>query len=87
MGTTDRIKVGTDGNLYRLSVSNGSEYSSKGRLYTKADMIAMLEELQMEIGELKPPLCHNASHAKGCADKWRVEGLIQQKINALKEIK
>ena len=51
----------------------------------KADMVAMLEELQLKIEELEKPHCHNASHAKGCADKWRVEGLIQQKINALKE--
>lgn len=50
----------------------------------KAEKIAMLEELQLEIEELEPPLCHNASRAKGCADKWRVEGLIQQKINSLK---
>ena len=51
----------------------------------KADLKAILVELQLEIEELVPPLCHNASHAKGCVDKWRVEGLIQQKINALKE--
>lgn len=51
----------------------------------KADMVAILEELQLEIEELKKPLCHSATYAKGCVDKGRVEGLIQQKINSLKE--
>lgn len=50
----------------------------------KADMVAILKELQLEIEELEKPHCHNASHADGCVSKWRVEGLIQQKINALK---
>lgn len=35
--TTDRVEIGTDGNLYRLSISNGNEYLSKDRLYTKAE--------------------------------------------------
>ena len=34
----DRVEIGTDGNLYRLSISNGNEYLSKDRLYTKADI-------------------------------------------------
>lgn len=53
----------------------------------KADMVAMLEEIQLEIEELEKPHCHNASHADGCVSKWKVEGVIQQKINALKENK
>ena len=52
----------------------------------KADMVVMLTEIQLEIEELEKPHCHNASHADGCVSKWRVEGVIQQKINALEEI-
>lgn len=44
----------------------------------KSDMVAMLTELQSEIEELEN------SHADGCVSKWRVEGVIQQKINSLK---
>lgn len=51
----------------------------------KADLVAMLEEIQLEIEELEKPLCHSATYAKGCVDKGRIEGLIQQKINSLKE--
>lgn len=50
----------------------------------KADMVAILTDIQLEIEELEKPRCHNASHADGCVSKWRVEGIIQQKINALK---
>ena len=51
----------------------------------KVDLEAILVELQLEIEELEKPHCHNASHANGCVSKWRVEGVIQQKINSLKE--
>lgn len=54
-------------------------------VYTKDDFVAMLAELQLEIEELEKPRCHNASHADGCVSKWKVEGVIQQKINKLKE--
>lgn len=50
----------------------------------KADMVAMLTELQKEIEELEKPRCHNATHADGCVTKWKVEGVIQQKIDKLK---
>ena len=51
----------------------------------KADMVAMFKELQLEIEKLEKPHCHNASHADGCVSKWKVEGVIQQKIDKLKE--
>lgn len=51
----------------------------------KADMEAMLTELKQDIEELEKPYCHNASHADGCVSKWKIEGVIQQKIDALKE--
>ena len=51
----------------------------------KADMVAMLTEISLEIEELEKPRCHSASHADGCVSKWKVEGVIQQKINKLKE--
>ena len=47
--TTDRIEVGTDGNLYRLSISNGNEFLSKDKLYTKADVVVMLGKIRAEI--------------------------------------
>ena len=47
--TTDKIEVGTDGNLYRLSVSNGNEFLSKDKLYTKADIEAILDKIKAEI--------------------------------------
>lgn len=50
----------------------------------KADMVAMLTEISLEIEELEKPRCHSASHADGCVSKWKVEGVIQQKINELK---
>lgn len=53
----------------------------------KADMVAMLTELQAEIEEIEKPLCHSATYAKGCVDKGRIEGLIQEKIDKLKENK
>ena len=51
----------------------------------KADMVAMLTELQLEIEEIEKPLCHSATNAKGCVDRGRIEGLIQQKIKTLEE--
>jgi len=51
----------------------------------KADLKAILVELQLEIEEIEKPLCHSATYAKGCVDKGKIEGLIQQKINSLKE--
>lgn len=53
----------------------------------KADLEAILVDLQLEIEEIEKPLCHSATYAKGCVDKGRIEGLIQQKINSLKEAK
>ena len=50
----------------------------------KADLVAMLTEIQLEIEELEKPHCHNASHADGCVSKWKVEGVIQQKISDLR---
>ena len=66
-------------------VSNGTAISKadyKNRL--KADMVAMLTEIQLEIEEFEKPHCHNASHADGCVSKWKVEGVIQQKISDLR---
>lgn len=50
----------------------------------KDDLVAILTELQTEIEEIEKPLCHSATYAKGCVDKGRIEGLIQQKIDKLK---
>lgn len=55
-----------------------------GDIYTKADMVSMLKKLQTEIEGIEKPLCHSATYAKGCVDKGKVEGLIQQKIDSLK---
>jgi len=85
--TISRVEVGADGKLYRLSISSGKEYLSKDKLYTKANMIAMLTEIQSEIEELEKPFCHYATRANGCVDKGRVEGVIQGKIDSLKENK
>lgn len=49
----------------------------------RADMVAMLTEIQLEIEELEIPHCHNAKNADGCVSKWRVKGIIQQKIDKL----
>ena len=53
-------------------------------MYTKDEVVDMLVEIQLEIEELEKPRCHNASHADGCVSKWKVEGVIQEKINALR---
>lgn len=49
----------------------------------KADMVAMLTELQMEIEELDNPLDYDFEGYNQCAVDC--EKLIQEKINALKE--
>ena len=72
--TCDRIEIGTDGNLYKLTISNGSEFLPVDRLYTKADMVAMLEDLDLQIDE---PAAYNLEVAK-------VQRLIRDKINKLK---
>lgn len=81
--TTDRVEIGTDGNLYRLSISNGNEFLSKDRLYTKVDMVAMLEELNKEMNSIKE--CEHQIYGK---EHWNFVGkcqdVIQQKINELK---
>lgn len=56
-----------------------------GSIFTSDEVIDMLEKMKKEIEELEMPRCHNARHADGCVSKWRVEGVIQQKINKLKE--
>ena len=48
-----------------------------GEIFTKDDMAAMLEELQLEIEELDTP--NNGSAYMDCVE------IIQQKIDALKE--
>lgn len=48
-------------------------------IYTKADMVAILTELQLEVHELWDD---NADYIEGVYDS---EKIIQQKINALKE--
>ena len=77
--------------LYEMGYNTGFKDGIKGSILKadyenrlKADMVAMLTELQLEIEEIEKPLCHSATYAKGCVDRGRIEGLIQQKINALK---
>lgn len=48
--TTDRIEVGIDGNLYRLSAANANKYLPNGELYyTKADLATMFTDIRDEI--------------------------------------
>ena len=56
-------------------------------IYTKADFVAMLTELQLEIEDLYPE--HQCSgELTGFADAIEtITPIIQQKINSLKEIK
>lgn len=81
--TTDRIEVGTDGNLYKISVSNDNGFLSKDKLYTKADIVAMLEDLKKEMNPIKE--CEYQIYGK---EHWNFVGkcqeVIQQKIDALK---
>ena len=50
----------------------------------KADMVAMLVELQKEIEELEP-LCNECDYAiDDCTSKAKVNNVIQEKINELK---
>ena len=72
--STDRVEFGTDGNLCGLSVLNGNEYSPKEKLYSNADMVAMLEDLDLQIDETA---AYNLEVAK-------VQRLIRDKINALR---
>lgn len=55
------------------AVANGMPYENQ----LKADMVATLTEIQLEIEELDTP--NNGSAYMDCVD------IIQQKINALKE--
>lgn len=53
----------------------------------KADMVAMLTEIQLEIEESEP-LCNECDYAiDDCTSKAKVNDIIQQKINGLKENK
>ena len=90
--TTDRIEVGTDGNLYRLSISNGNEYLPKDESYSKADIVAMLTELKLEIEGLA--LDTTKAQTEFCNDgpvRFYNKGIrkaateIQQKIDKLNE--
>lgn len=47
--TTDRVEIGTDGNLYRLSITNGNEYLPIDELYTKDEVVCMLDKIKAEI--------------------------------------
>ena len=87
--TFDRVEIGTDGNLYRLSISNGNEFLPIDRLYTKADMVAMLTEIQLELDEMKITKVRSAGFAPYSKDPFRrgvncSKEIIQQKINTLK---
>ena len=83
--TTDRIEIGTDGNLYRLSISNGNEFLPMDRLYTKADLVAMLKELQAEIDEEAwTRECMDASDER-IVEMESINEIIQQKIDKLRK--
>lgn len=74
--TADRIEVGTDGNHYRLSISNGNEFLSKDKLYTKSDVVAMLDKIKAEIEEEK-------EHAYADFERYKVDYLGQEWEDAL----
>ncbi len=64
------------------AVADGTRYETR----LKADMVAMLTEIQLEIEELKP-LCNECDYAiDDCTSKAKVNAIIQQKINAVGEI-
>ena len=59
-------------------------------VYTKADMVAMLTEIQLELDEMKITKVRSAGFAPYSKDQFRrgvncSKEIIQQKINALKE--
>jgi hypothetical protein len=98
--TTDRIKVGTDGRLYNLSLSNSyglyaknqeeldkCDYIDKStKLYTKDEVISMLTEIQTEIEEKKTDYDKDLKIEHGIYHAYnRCSEVIQQKINSLKE--
>lgn len=66
-----------------LTVEAIPETDYENRL--KADMAAMLEEIKSEIEESEP-LCNECDYAiDDCTSKAKVNNIIQQKINELKE--
>lgn len=83
--TTDRIEIGTDGNLYRLTVSNGDKFLPIDELYTKADMVAMLEDLKQDIiAEAYGIETDCSDYVVNVAD---IDMVIQQEIKELKRPK
>lgn len=53
-----------------------------GEIFTKADMVATLKDLQSEIEKMQSVPCDY--HGDWCVDRDKVWDAIQQKINALK---
>lgn len=56
-----------------------------GEIFTKADMVAMLTEIQLEIEEIEVAKENTEIRAGECCMKGACINLIQQKINELKE--
>lgn len=54
-----------------------------GEIFTKADMVAMLTEIQLEIEELEVPLLYLAEDYEGGV--LDCKKIIQQKIDALRK--
>ena len=53
----------------------------------KADLVAMLTELQLEIEEMDSEQGNCDYATSRCIDREKVNDLIQEKINLLKEVK
>ena len=93
--TTDRIEIGTDGIPYILSVSNSSGLYARSlkeldecdfidkstKLYTKDEVMTMLEEIKDEANNIRPTIYNCASFSEGIR---AYNNLVQQKINKLK---
>ena len=75
--------------LYEMGYNKGFKNGIKGSILKadyearlKADMVAMLTEIQLEIEELEVPLLYLAEDYEGGV--LDCKKIIQQKINALK---
>lgn len=59
--------------------------TSKVEVFTKADMIAILEELRTQMEEYEPKWAENDEQAVASCRTWEdLDGFIQKKINALR---
>ena len=85
MDEIEKIPYKTTTAASDVAWSNDDEYLSKDELYTKADMVAILTEMLVDVKEIESQEQWCDYAIDNCISRYDVEKLIQQKINSLTE--